>query len=41
MFKKNGLRRIFGPKKLELAGEGEYYIMRSFIVCTFHLILLG
>jgi hypothetical protein len=33
------LRRIFGPKKEEVAGED--YIMRSFITCTLHQILLG
>jgi hypothetical protein len=32
-------RRIFGPKKEELAGEDG--IMRSFITCTLHQILLG
>jgi hypothetical protein len=32
------LRRIFGPKREEVAGEDG--IMRSFITCTHHKILL-
>jgi hypothetical protein len=32
-------RRIFGPKRKEVAGED--YMMRSFITGTFHQILLG
>jgi hypothetical protein len=34
------LRKVFGPKGLELRGGGENYIMRSFIICTFYEILL-
>jgi hypothetical protein len=37
------LRRIFGPKIDEVTGEnggnGENYIMRSFMICTPHHIL--
>jgi hypothetical protein len=40
------LRRIFGPKweegrKVGMAGDAEDSIMRSFITCTLHKILLG
>jgi hypothetical protein len=40
MFKNRVPRRIFGPKREEVAG-GEDYIMRSFINSTLHQILLG
>jgi hypothetical protein len=29
------LRRIFGPKRDEVTGDGENCIMRSFITCTY------
>jgi hypothetical protein len=35
------LRRIFGPKRGKEQMDGENYIMRSFIICTLHGILLG
>jgi hypothetical protein len=35
------LRRIFGPKRDEVQGSGENYIMRSLVVCTPHPILFG
>jgi hypothetical protein len=28
------LRRLFGPKRDEVAGSGEDYITRSFVLCT-------
>jgi hypothetical protein len=34
------LRRIFGPRREEMAVAGEDYRMRSFITCTHHQILL-
>jgi hypothetical protein len=34
------LRRIFGPKKEEVAGAGENCIMRNFITHTLHRMLL-
>jgi hypothetical protein len=34
------LRRIFGPEREKRREAGEDYIMRSFIACTFHHILL-
>jgi hypothetical protein len=30
------LRRIFGPKRDELAGSGENYILKSLLICTPH-----
>jgi hypothetical protein len=33
------VRRIFGPKRDEVAGGGENFIMRSLMVCTPHPIL--
>jgi hypothetical protein len=39
VFENRVLRRIFGPKREEMAGEN--CIMRSFITCTLHHILLG
>jgi len=33
------LRRIFGLKKDKVTGSGEYYLMRSFMICTHHQIL--
>jgi hypothetical protein len=35
VFENRMLRRIFGPKRDEVTGGGENYIMRSFITCTF------
>jgi hypothetical protein len=35
------LRRIFGPKREKIKGEADNCIMRSFIIQTFHPILLG
>jgi hypothetical protein len=32
------LRRISEPKRQEVTGERENYIMRSSIICTLHLI---
>jgi hypothetical protein len=40
MLENRVLRRIFVPKREEVAG-GEDSIMRSFINCTLHKILLG
>jgi len=33
------LRRISGPKRDELTGNGENYIMRRLMICTPHPIL--
>jgi hypothetical protein len=33
MFENRAMKRIFGPKKEEVRGGGEEYIMRSFIIC--------
>ena len=35
------LRRIFEPKRDEVTGSGENYIMRSLMICTPHPILFG
>jgi hypothetical protein len=35
----NRMLRVFGPKRKEVAGED--CIMRSFIICAVHQILLG
>jgi hypothetical protein len=35
------LRRIFGPKRDEVTGNGEKYIIRSFMICTPHPIFFG
>jgi hypothetical protein len=32
------LRRIFGPKRDEVTGSAENFIMRSLVICTPHLI---
>jgi len=35
------LRRIFGPKRDNVKGSGENYIMSSLMICTSHQILFG
>jgi len=41
VFENRVLRRIFGPKRDEVTGGGENYIMRSVMFCTLHPILFG
>jgi hypothetical protein len=41
VFEKRVLRRIFGPKREEMAGDWRRQQMRSFITCMVHQILLG
>jgi len=41
VFEKRMLRRIFGPKRDEVKGSGENYIMRSLVMCTPYPILFG
>jgi len=41
VFENRALRRTFGPKRDEVTGNGEIYIMRSFMICTAHQILFG
>jgi hypothetical protein len=36
VFENRVLRRIFGPKRDEVTGNGETYIMRSLMICTTH-----
>jgi len=39
VFEGGVLRRIFGPKRDEVTGDGGNYIMRSLMICTAHPIL--
>jgi hypothetical protein len=39
VFENRVLRRIFGPKRDEVTGNGENYIMRSLIFFTPHPLL--
>jgi hypothetical protein len=39
VFENRVLRRIFGPKRDEVTGNGEKYIMRSLMISTPHLVL--
>jgi len=41
VFENRVLRRIFGPKRDEVTGNGENYIMKSFVICTPYRILCG
>ena len=41
VFESGVLRRIFGPKRDEIMGNGRNYIMRSLIICIRPLILFG
>ena len=41
VFENRVLRRIFGPKRDDVTGNGENYIMRSVMICTPRPILLG
>jgi hypothetical protein len=41
VFRRRVLRKVFQPKRDEVTGSGEDYIMRSFIVCVPHQLLLG
>jgi hypothetical protein len=40
LFEDRVLRRIFGPKGDKERGECENYIIRSFMICTPHHILV-
>jgi hypothetical protein len=41
VFENRVLRRAFGPKRDEVTWIGENYIMRNFMISTFHPIFLG
>ena len=41
VFENRVLRRMFGPKKDKVTGNGENYIMRSLMICTPYSILCG
>ena len=41
VFENRVLRRLFGPKRDEVTGSGENYIMISLVICTLYPILCG
>ena len=41
VFENTVLRRVFGPKRDEVTGNGENYIMKSLEICTSYRILCG
>jgi hypothetical protein len=41
VFENRVLRRVFGPKRYEVTGSGENYIMRGLMICTPHSMLFG
>jgi len=41
VFENRVLRRLFGPKREEVTGEWENYIMKSLVICTPYRILCG
>jgi hypothetical protein len=41
VFENRVLRRIFGLNRDEVTGNGENFIMRSFMICTTQPILFG
>ena len=41
VFENMVLRRVFGPKRDEVTGNGENYVMRSLVICTPYPILCG
>jgi hypothetical protein len=41
VFEDRVLRRVFGPKRDKVTGNGENYIMRSLVICSPYPILCG
>jgi hypothetical protein len=41
VFENRLLRRIFEPKREEVTGKWENYIIRSLMICTAHPVLFG
>jgi hypothetical protein len=41
VFENTVLSAIFGPKRDEVTGSGENFIMKSLIICTSHPLLCG
>ena len=41
VFENRVLRRVFGPKKDEVTGNGENYVTKSLVICTPYRILCG
>ena len=41
VFENRVLRRVFGPKRDKVTGNGENYIMKNLVICTPYTILCG
>ena len=41
VFENRVLRRVIGPKRDNVTGNGENYIIRSLVICTTYPILCG
>jgi hypothetical protein len=41
VFENSVLRRVFGPRRAEVKGTGENYVMKSLMICTPYPILCG
>jgi hypothetical protein len=41
VFENRVLRKILGPKRDEVTGSGEDYVLRSLMICTTHSVLFG
>ena len=41
VFENRVLRTVFGPKRDEVTGNGENYIMKNLVICTPYRILCG
>ena len=41
VFENRVLRRVFGPKRDEVTGNGENYIMKNLVICTPYRIWCG
>jgi len=41
VFENTMFRRVFGPKRDEITGNGEDYIMRSLVICTPYPVFCG
>jgi hypothetical protein len=41
VFENSVFRRVFGPRRDEVTGNGENYIMKSSVICTPYRILCG
>jgi len=41
VFENRALRKVFGPKRYEVAGDWRRLMTLSFMICTAHQILFG